>query len=102
MLTVETQRRIDALFPPQEREEASELLDRDCGTNLPFCENSSPESLERIRFAALKISRGKLERLLDAVLLAQTDWRDLLMAAGFGEDISAHERWFPGAADRET
>ena len=31
----------------------------------------------------------------NAVALAKRDWRDLLMAAGFGEDIHAHMSWLP-------
>jgi len=33
--------------------------------------------------------------LLEAIELAKADWRDLLMAAGFGEDVRAHEFWIP-------
>jgi hypothetical protein len=51
------------------------------------------EGLERIRAAALKISRGSLDRLALATSLAKSDWRDLLMAADFGEDAHAHEAW---------
>ena len=36
-----------------------------------------------------------MAELQKAIELAKTDWRDLLMSAGFGEDIHAHERWFP-------
>jgi hypothetical protein len=75
--------------------EAIRLLVEECGNNLPFCENSTPQSLERIRFAALKLSKGNLLGLHKAVELAKLDWRDLLVAAGFGDDIKAHERWNP-------
>jgi hypothetical protein len=51
--------------------------------------------LERFRFSALKLSGGKLDKLRQAVELAQQDWRDLLMAAGFGDDVTEHERWLP-------
>ena len=64
-----------------------------CGDNLPGSGLDTPESLDRIRFAALKISGGDLDRLTQAVELAQADWRDLLMAAGFGHDTSAHRAW---------
>ncbi len=50
---------------------------------------------ERFRFAALRLSNGDLRKLEQAVELAKRDWRDLLMAAGFGEDVTAHERWRP-------
>ena len=83
-------------------DEVVELLLHQCGNNLPFCENSDEFQLERVRFAALKLSQGDIGRLREAVRLAQTDWRDLLMAAGFGEDPNAHKRWSPkhlGLAD---
>ena len=51
--------------------------------------------MDRFRFAALKLSEGKLSTLVAAVDLAKRDWRDLLMAAGFGEDVTEHERWLP-------
>jgi hypothetical protein len=54
--------------------------------------------MERIWLAALKLSGGDIGRLDNAVLLAQTDWRDLLVAAGFGSDSSAHFPWAKEAA----
>lgn len=54
--------------------------------------------LERFRFAALKYSDGKLPLLEGAVQLAKEDWRDLLLAAGFGYDVEAHGRWEPNPA----
>lgn len=69
------------------------LIER-CGTGMPMCEHSSPEGLERLRFAALKLSRGTFEDLDYAVELANTDWRDVLVAAGFGSGLDAHEQWY--------
>lgn len=94
-LSPKTVDHIDALFTPQFREEVAELLSHQCGNNLPFCEKSDEFQLERVRFAALKLRRGDLRELQKAVELAQTDWRDLLMAAGFGHDVNAHRRWSP-------
>ncbi|HEV2199940.1 MAG TPA: hypothetical protein VGR73_08965 [Bryobacteraceae bacterium] len=54
---------------------------------------------ERVRFAALKFSDGELEMLESAVKLAQTDWRDLLVATGFANDVGAHRKWEPKPAD---
>lgn len=62
-------------------------------TTSLFCEESDEVQLERVRFAALKLSKGDLRELKKAVKLAQTDWRDLLMAAGFGNDVNAHKKW---------
>jgi hypothetical protein len=94
-LSPATRERLDALFAPSARAKAEELLVGQCGNNLPFCENRDMFGLERLRFAALKVSEGKLDLLQRAVELAQRDWRDLLMAAGFGYDIAAHQLWRP-------
>jgi hypothetical protein len=48
---------------------------------------------ERICAALLKCSNGKIDNLYEAINLANTDWRDLLVSAGFAEDISAHKNW---------
>lgn len=95
-LSPETRRRLDALFRGAERTEAAGLLVDQCADNLPLWVNATPSGLERVRFAALKLSGGDLAELRRAVRMAQIDWRDVLVAAGFGNDPRAHEAWFPG------
>jgi len=97
-LSPETIRRVDILFPLEDREPAKALLYERCGNNLPFLEKKDMYQLERFRFAALKYSDGNLERLEAAVRLAERDWRDLLMASGFAHDIQAHRLWEPKPA----
>lgn len=94
-LSPETRRRLDVLFPGRDREKAERLLVEDCGHRLPSCERSDSKGLDRLRFAALKLSGGNYKKLVEAVELAKIDWRDLLMAAGFGYDVRAHEDWEP-------
>ena len=94
-LSAETQRRLDALFVEPDRQTVSELLVTQCGDNLPLWHDKDPHGLERIRFAALKLSNGSLAELTRAVQIAQVDWRDVLVAAGFGQDVRAHQAWFP-------
>ena len=91
-----TQRRLETLFGESDREEAAALLHQECGNNLPFLEELDGFRLERFRFAALKLSGGSMAKLREAIELAKIDWRDLLMCADFGEDVHAHEQWFPG------
>ena len=72
-------------FAPKDREDARTLLaciehEREC---------------ERVRIAAIRVSEGSLDRLGQAADLAKLDFRDLLMAAGFGHDIHAHTTWTP-------
>ncbi|WP_415878139.1 hypothetical protein [Methylomonas sp. TEB] len=97
-LSAETKRRIDALFAPSQRDDVARLLQDECGNNLPMLENFDEVQLERFRFAALKLSTGSLPKLHDAVHLAKVDWRDLLVAAEFENDINAHKQWFPNNA----
>lgn len=90
-----TRNRLEALFRGAERAAAVRLLEEELADDLPFCEGSSPESLERVRFAVLKLSRGEPAALREWVEHAKLDWRDVLVAAGFGNDTRAHLRWHP-------
>jgi hypothetical protein len=101
-LSAQTLRRAAIVFAPADLEQAHRLLVEECGNNLPFCERLDAHQLERVRFAALKLSGGRLDELRRAIALAKTDWRDLLMAAGFGQDVRAHERWLADADKRPT
>ena len=86
---------VESMFPEQSQERIRELLELECADNIAGCENYDSEQMDRIRVSVLKLSEGDPDRLARAVELAQTDWRDLLMAAGFGEDADAHKRWSP-------
>jgi hypothetical protein len=94
-LSSETELRISFLFPPDRREQARALLQEECGNNLPFCQSKDETEMERIRFAALKLSGGDWGKLQKAIWLAKTDWRDLLVAAGFADHTTAHRSWIP-------
>lgn len=94
-LSAGSETRIEALFSVDERELVRDLLVEECGNNLPGLENTSSEAMDRFRFAVLKLSEGELPKFEKALRLAKADWRDLLMAAGFGEDLMAHELWMP-------
>lgn len=94
-LSPETRARLEALFLGKDRAEAVSLLETECADNLPSCENLDMYGLERIRFAVLKLSEGRLPRLKHEIDEAKKDWRDTLMAAGFGYDVEAHQSWFP-------
>jgi hypothetical protein len=101
-LSSRTKRHVAALFGAQDVAAAERLLEQECGANLPILGASgTPASLERVRFAALRTSGGRIDRLQDAVALAQVDWRDLLVAAGFADDPHAHEAWEPGRGDAD-
>jgi hypothetical protein len=83
------------MFSESGRDEAIRLLREDCTADALHSSTMSPAELERCHFAVLKLSNGSLESLINAISLAQTDYRDLLVAADFGEDLHAHLQWFP-------
>src|SRR5688572_1636986 len=96
-LTVAVSQKIDALFPPESREAARRMIAERCGADLPLSSHmaADPSGFDRIRFAVLKLSAGDLERLRQEIEDAHLDWRDTLMAAGFGQDVDAHLKWNP-------
>ena len=53
----------------------------------------TPECMERIWFAVIKLCSRRLNTFDTWFELAKTDWRDLLVSAGFAEDATAHIRW---------
>jgi hypothetical protein len=55
-----------------DRDRVSTLLIEECGDTLPLSSLSNPASLERIRFAVLKVSGGHLNRLRQAIDLARS------------------------------
>lgn len=97
-----TRERLKTLFPTADRAAAERLLVERCGSDLPALQGLTAVGLERFRFAALKLSGGTIAGLQRAIELANTDWRDLLMAAGFGEDATAHTTWRPTRAPADS
>ena len=73
----------------------TEILDADCGSNLPLIERQGESGIERMQCAALKMSAGSLQRLQEAIKQAQVDWRDVLVATGFANNATAHLEWTP-------
>lgn len=94
-LSPATRERAEALFQGRDLRVASRMLLEECGGGLPMSSSFGESAYERIRFAVLKVSGGTLSGMERAVSLANTDWRDLLIEAGFAKDVTAHERWFP-------
>lgn len=98
-LTQRTRDHVAILFPTAQ-EKVAEILVRECGNNLPLLEKADALALERLRFAVLRLSEGRFDKLRSAIELAKVDWRDLLLAAGFGEDAEAHLKWQPAPPSR--
>ena len=95
-LSPRTRDHVSTLFKAADVESAERLLAHECAENLPTNRSeATPAGLERIRFAAIRVSGGSLDRLREAIRLAQIDWRDLLVSADFALRVDAHERWHP-------
>ncbi|HRI44501.1 MAG TPA: hypothetical protein PLV39_10080 [Fimbriimonadaceae bacterium] len=94
-LSARTIRLVGQIFPAErDRQDATRMLVDECADTLPLCSAATPVDLERIRFAALRVSEGDLRKLREGIALAAIDWRDLLMNAGFGLGVGDHDRWF--------
>lgn len=94
-LSPQTKQHLAVLFSPADLAQAEQLLVNECADNLPLVSSPTAEGLERLRFAAIRLSDGKLAGLRDAIALAKTDWRDLLVAADFADSADAHRMWQP-------
>lgn len=101
-LSDETIKRVRNLFPENEWEVVKELLTEECSDNFPMVNSDYFELAERIRFSVLKLSEGNIEKLLNVIQEAAKDWRNTLMAAGFGDDQKAHLGWQPEVNCRRT
>jgi hypothetical protein len=99
-LSPRTQSHVVTLFRVSDVAKVEDLLCRECGDALPMLGAAvTPENLERVRFAALRVSGGRFDRLREAISIAQRDWRDLLVEADFANDARAHEAWQPRRFD---
>ncbi|MDH3870817.1 MAG: hypothetical protein OEU44_01220 [Gammaproteobacteria bacterium] len=94
-LSKRTEKLVNSVFADDTaRNRVRAMLANECGNGVPFCENSSPEDMDRIRFSVIKLSEGDMKKLESAIKLANVDWRDLFMSAGFGYDVDAHNEWY--------
>lgn len=93
-LSPRTDQIIEHLAKPDARAKMRERLETECGTEALSCAGWTPEEMERIRFAILKLGVKNDADFESAILLAKTDLRDLFMAAGFSDDLEAHNKWW--------
>jgi hypothetical protein len=86
---------IRSMFDYVDIESATKVVEDSVGLGLPLIGPDSTTLLERIRSSVIRLSAGDLGRLKEAARLAREDWRDVLLAAGFGTDVRAHASWQP-------
>jgi len=84
-----------SLFSERDLKIVENLLLERCTNNVPGCDGWSQDNLERVWISVLKLSVGNVDKLINAIELANTDYRDLFMSAGFGYDLQAHRLWQP-------
>ena len=88
-LTPKIEKKIEVMFPGKVKEVREALIN--------LCDDiicSEPGVLsERICAAILKSSQGNMDFLYESIDLANIDWRDILIGAGFGDDVNAHKDW---------
>ena len=88
-LTDRTRQLIELIGEPALRGEVTALFEDDGALYGP----PTVEVLERVRFSVIKLAMQGPESFHVAARLFQIDTRDLLVSAGFAEDLTAHERW---------
>ena len=92
-LSPETEKRIDMMFPPDQRAEVRRMLLEEVGHNLWGLEKLNEYQMDRYRFAVLRLSKGDFEKLPSVIEITNRDWRDLLVWSGFGS--GDHNWWLP-------
>ena len=80
-------------FSPQNQREVAQVLVSECADNLPFLEHQDEYGLEPVRFAVVKLSGGNVAEFRWWASIAQQDWPDLLVAAGFSGSPTAYQEW---------
>jgi hypothetical protein len=68
-------------------------MEREPGIRIAGADAMGMRGVERVQAAVLKVGEGLLAKLRDAVVLANTDWRDVRVAAAFADDVTAHRAW---------
>ncbi|HEY3797500.1 MAG TPA: hypothetical protein VGL58_04035 [Caulobacteraceae bacterium] len=92
-LTDRLRAKIARLFSEDDRAAAEQWLLTECDDEHIHLGKMGLDGLERIRAAVLKLSNGSMDILMRDTRIAQRDWRDALVFAGFGNDLQAHVRW---------
>ena len=82
---------IGRLFASEDQVTVHQILLEECSDKLPLVKN--PNEIERIQLGILKLSMGDVSKFLEAAHMARRDGRDVLVAAGFGNDLEAHSHW---------
>ena len=80
-------------FPNESASVVTQLQDYCEYLSELISEEPQPETYERFCIAILKLANTSNEKLNQAIELGKTDYRDLLISAGFGNSITIHNDW---------
>lgn len=96
-----TKKLIMACGPENSKEDLIMLLSEKASSNLPGVGTGSEwiTLIDRIQLGILRRSNWEPEAIGKKIEEASTDFRDLLMGAGFGENLSAHIEWSTNAIE---
>jgi hypothetical protein len=92
-LSAATRERLTALFAKDDWNAAERRLSW-FGTHLSGWPRDSV-GLERVRFAVLKLSNGRLTDLQEWIDEARRNWIEVVGRAGFLDDANSHKMWRP-------
>jgi hypothetical protein len=67
-----------------------------------FSGDGTPESYERFCFAILKSGKSSKEKFSQAIELGRSDYRDLLVGAGFANSTTIHKDWAQQLLNQKT
>ena len=95
-LSARTKRVAAIILDETDRPRIEERLLAETSEGIPLWSELTPEGLERIRFAILKLISQNPENENLAFADARMDWRDLFVAAGFADSPDDHGRWYAG------
>jgi hypothetical protein len=94
--------RVRALFREEDVAAAQRMLTA-CADSAWLIADVMRQGADRMVFAMIRLSGGRLDRLeTTAIPVFRRDWRDLLVAADFAEDVRAHETWQPRRFDSKV
>ena len=77
---------IKHLFPDENPEDILDLISE-------YGSEERDKEPHRVRLAILKISQGDMDQLLEAVDLAKTDYRDVLVGAEYENTHDDFDKW---------
>lgn len=84
---------VEKLFFAEQRQEVVRLLTEKCADNLPNCKDQDEYGLEDRRFQVLKLSGGNIDKLHDAIRMANEDWRDVMLGSRIGNSLQTETSW---------